>query len=116
MKKQTIRCPYCGSPAILKDASYVYGNNSFRGKVYVCSRYPDCDSYVGVHQGSLLPKGSLAGPVLRKKRVQAHGSLTSFGSAGSSAARMLTAGLRISSVWRSARHILGNSVTICATS
>ena len=72
MKKQTIRCPYCGSPAILKDASYVYGNNSFGGNVYVCNRYPACDSYVGVHQGSLLPKGSLAGPVLRKKRVQAH--------------------------------------------
>ena len=28
MKKQTIRCPYCGSPAILKDASYVYGSPS----------------------------------------------------------------------------------------
>ena len=72
MKRQTIRCPYCGSPAILKDASYVYGHNSSGGKVYVCSHYPACDSYVGVHQGTLLPKGSLAGPALRKKRIQAH--------------------------------------------
>lgn len=72
MKKQTIRCPYCGSPAILKDASYVYGPNSFGGKVYVCSHYPACDSYVGVHQGSTLPKGSLANRTLRQKRVKAH--------------------------------------------
>ena len=72
MKRQTIRCPYCGSPAILKDASYVYGHNSSGGKVYVCSHYPACDSYVGVHQGTSLPKGSLANRTLRKKRIQAH--------------------------------------------
>lgn len=72
MKKQTIRCPYCGSPAILRDASYVYGPNSFGGKVYACSHYPACDSYVGVHQGSTLPKGSLANRTLRQKRVKAH--------------------------------------------
>ncbi len=72
MKKQTIRCPYCGSPAILKDTSYVYGHHSSGGMVYVCSHYPACDSYVGVHQGTSLPKGSLANPTLRKKRIQAH--------------------------------------------
>ncbi len=49
MKKQTIRCPYCGSPAVLRDASYM-----------------------GIHQGTSLPKGSLANRTLRKKRIQAH--------------------------------------------
>ena len=72
MKKQTIRCPYCGSTAILKDASYVYGPNSHSGKVYVCSHYPACDSYVGVHPGTCLPKGTLANRTLRKKRIRAH--------------------------------------------
>ena len=72
MKKQTIRCPYCGSPAVLRDASYVYGSNAFEGKLYVCSHYPACDSYVGVHPGTFLPKGSLANRTLRKKRIQAH--------------------------------------------
>ena len=46
MKQKPIRCPYCGSTAILKDASYVYGSKSKGGKVYVCSRYPECNSYV----------------------------------------------------------------------
>ena len=72
MKKQTICCPYCGSPAVLRDASYVYGSNAFEGKLYVCGHYPACDSYVGVHQGTSLPKGSLANRTLRKKRIQAH--------------------------------------------
>ena len=72
MKKQTIRCPYCGSTAILKDASYVYGPNAYSGKVYVCSHYPACDSYVGVHPGTRLPKGTLANRALRKKRIRAH--------------------------------------------
>ena len=48
MKKQIIRCPYCGSPAILRDTSYVHGKNAWEGKLYVCSRYPVCNSYVSV--------------------------------------------------------------------
>lgn len=32
MKQKPIRCPYCGSTAILKDASYVYGSKSKGGK------------------------------------------------------------------------------------
>ena len=48
-QKKTIRCPYCGSTAILRDASFVYGDRSYGGKVYVCSHYPACNAYVGVH-------------------------------------------------------------------
>lgn len=72
MKKQTIRCPYCGGTAILRNASYVYGDKSRGGQVYVCSHYPICDSYVGVHPGSVIPKGTLANKELRQKRIQAH--------------------------------------------
>ena len=54
------RCFLCVWPSLI------------RGKVYVCSHYPACDSYVGVHQGTSLPKGSLANRTLRKKRIQAH--------------------------------------------
>ena len=72
MKQKPIRCPYCGSTAILKDASYVYGSKSKGGKVYVCSRYPECNSYVGVHPGTNIAKGTLADKQLRFKRIQAH--------------------------------------------
>ena len=43
-QKKTIRCPYCGGTAILRDASFVYGDRSYGGKVYVCSHYPACDA------------------------------------------------------------------------
>ena len=72
MKKQIIRCPYCGSTAVLKDASFVYGNKSHGGKVYVCSHYPECDSYVGGHADTNIPKGTLANRSLREKRILAH--------------------------------------------
>lgn len=72
MKKQIIRCPYCGGTAILRDESFVHKNNSRGGKVYVCCHYPSCDSYVGTHKGTIIPKGTLANKELRKKRIHAH--------------------------------------------
>ena len=71
-QKKSIRCPYCGGTAVLRDASFVYGEKSYGGKVYVCSNYPKCDAYVGVHPGTRIPKGTLADQELRKKRMLAH--------------------------------------------
>ena len=57
-----IRCPYCGGTAILRDASFVYGTHSHGGQVYVCSHYPSCNSYVGVHPGTKIPKRNARQP------------------------------------------------------
>lgn len=59
-RKKPIKCPYCGHTAVLRDASYVYGKNAVEEHLYVCSRYPACNAYVGVHKGTLVPKGTLA--------------------------------------------------------
>ena len=72
MKKQKLHCPYCGRPAVLKPASFVYGNRATEEYVYACSAYPACDSYVGVHRGTRKPKGTLANGDLRNMRIQAH--------------------------------------------
>ena len=40
--------------------------------MYVCDRYPICNSYVAAHRSTLLPMGSLADAELRHKRIQAH--------------------------------------------
>lgn len=69
---ETNPLPYCGSIAILRDASYVYGNKAKDGKLYVCSHFPQCNSYVGVHPGTTNAKGKLANKELRQKRIQAH--------------------------------------------
>lgn len=74
MKKKIkpIRCPYCGHTAVLRKASSVYKNRAIEEYLYVCSNYPACDSYVGVHKGTMIPKGSLANSGLRHRRIVAH--------------------------------------------
>lgn len=72
MKKKPIRCPYCGGTAVLRDASYVYGGESGHKHLYVCQHYPECNAYVGVHEGTLIPLGTLADSELRNKRIRAH--------------------------------------------
>jgi len=74
MKRVNIKCPYCGSQAILRPASAVHGAE-YRNpgeEVYVCARYPVCDSYVGAHRRTRLPMGTLADRPLRIKRMEAH--------------------------------------------
>lgn len=74
MKRVNIKCPYCGSRALLRPASVVYGERAVdpSAPYYVCARYPACDSYVAAHKDNRLPMGTLANADLRRKRIQAH--------------------------------------------
>lgn len=72
MKRKNPKCPYCGSTAVLQKASFVYGTAAIEEHLYVCPHYPKCNSYVGVHRGTLNPKGTLANGDLRNKRIQTH--------------------------------------------
>lgn len=72
MKKKSIKCPYCGGTAVLRDASYVYGGESGHKHLYVCQHYPEYNAYVGVHEGTLIPLGTLTDSELRNKRILAH--------------------------------------------
>ena len=71
-KNKIVRCPYCGSPAYLRSADGIYKNNRAGAKLYVCSKYPACDSYVRVIPGTKIPAGSLANKALRALRIEAH--------------------------------------------
>ena len=73
MKKKKVYCPYCGAKATLRPMRAVYGEHAKAdGYLYVCDRYPKCDSYVAAHQRTKLPMGTLANGELRNKRIQAH--------------------------------------------
>lgn len=65
-------CPYCGHTAVLKPATLVYGEKTRVKFLYVCSQYPQCDAYVGVHEKTMEPLGTLADGALRHKRIRAH--------------------------------------------
>jgi hypothetical protein len=66
------RCPYCGSTAILRSADGIYLNNHNNTMLYVCKKYPICDSYVRVHPGTHIPMGTMANGKLRRLRTEAH--------------------------------------------
>ena len=66
------RCPYCGSQSVLRSADGIYRNNSRNTMLYVCSRFPACDSYVRVHPGTRIPMGTMANQKLRALRNEAH--------------------------------------------
>ena len=73
MKRKIVKCPYCGAHAALRSAEVVHGKRAQAGeKLWICSRYPACDSYVGVHKNSNEPLGTLANKALRRKRIDAH--------------------------------------------
>lgn len=115
MKRDTIRCPYCGSQATLHPADYVYGKSAIPGNLlYVCDRYPACDAYVGAHQKTKLPMGSLANGDLRHKRIEAHRSFNWLWTSGlmtkSQAYRWMQAKLGLSD---SQAHIAKFSAYMC---
>lgn len=84
MKRVTIKCPYCGAQAMLRPASVVYGNaaKSKESHLYICSRWPKCDAYVGAHKKDLSPMGTLANGDLRHKRILAHRALDTLWKSG----------------------------------
>lgn len=68
-------CPYCGSRTKVRPASEIYAgrmNSGTWGNVLSCVNYPMCDAYVGMHAGTMTPKGSLANRELRDLRKRAH--------------------------------------------
>jgi len=65
-----IYCPYCGKPARWVENKEIYGRNY--GKSYMCWLCKDCDAYVGCHQNTKEPLGTVANRELRKWRKEAH--------------------------------------------
>lgn len=114
-KQQNVKCPYCGRPAILRDAAYVYKENALDKHLYVCSGYPECDSYVGVHAGTMKPKGTLANGDLRHKRIETHRLFDAIWKTVSFPEKMHTAGYRTPSAYPAIRHISVSSQIIAAT-
>lgn len=65
-----LKCPYCGSPAPLQNSKLIYKGRDY-GLMYICSKYPECDTYVGCNKVSGKPNGTLANKELRELRKKA---------------------------------------------
>ena len=80
--EQLLICPTCGSFARLTTRGAAGLRSVPDAVVYVCLKYPACDSYVGCHPGSEKPLGSLADAELRRMRTKAHKAFDWFWKSG----------------------------------
>lgn len=69
-KPINITCPYCSSNARFVERRKVFPLGE--GYIYICSNYPTCNAYVGVHMNRVIPLGSMANKELRLLRKQCH--------------------------------------------
>ena len=67
------QCPRCQAQARLTDSRAVHGR-SF-GLLWLCTNWPQCQRYVGVHKGTTVPLGALADRPTRLARARAHARL-----------------------------------------
>ena len=65
-----MNCPYCHKPAEWVENKEVYGRNYGKSvMIWLCR---PCWAYVGCHENTKRPKGSMANKEMRDWRVKAH--------------------------------------------
>jgi len=69
-QEEKMICPYCNQPAEWVENKEVYGKNY--GKSYMMWLCRNCDAYVGCHQNTKKPLGTIANKELREWRKKAH--------------------------------------------
>ncbi len=73
-------CPYCEKEAIWVENKEVYGRNY--GKSYMMWLCKPCNAYVGCHNNTKEPLGTLANKSLREWRKKAHEAIDEFWQSG----------------------------------
>ena len=68
-----MNCPFCKNPAIWIENSSVYGRNF--GKSYMIWLCKPCDAYVGCHNNTKKPLGTIADRATRQARKNTHAIL-----------------------------------------
>ena len=65
-----MKCPYCEKEAEWVENKEIYGRNF--GKSYMSYLCRECDAYVGCHNNTEEPLGTMADRELRELRKKAH--------------------------------------------
>lgn len=80
MKEYTVICPKCGKQAPWVENKEKYGRNF--GKSYMCYFCKPCGTYVGCHNNTRQPLGSMADRELMNWRMKAHQTIDFFWKSG----------------------------------
>lgn len=65
-----MNCPYCDKEAPWVENKAIYGNNY--GKSFMCYWCKECNAYVGCHENTRRPLGTMANKELREWRIKTH--------------------------------------------
>lgn len=68
-----MKCPFCGKEAQWVENKEIYGRNY--GKSVMCYLCKPCDAYVGCHENTRRPLGTMANSELREWRKKAHAKI-----------------------------------------
>lgn len=68
-----MNCPYCQKEAVWTENKAIYGRNY--GMSYMCYLCKPCNAYVGCHENSRRPLGTMANAELREWRKKTHAIL-----------------------------------------
>jgi hypothetical protein len=63
-------CPYCQKEAVWTENKAIYGRNY--GNSFMCYYCAPCNAYVGCHQNTRRPLGTMANAGLREWRKKTH--------------------------------------------
>ena len=64
------RLPYFRKQSVIE--AITSSSLLLQSSLYVCSKFPACDSYVRVHEGTTIPVGTMANGELKALRDKAH--------------------------------------------
>jgi len=67
---EVVNCSFCSKKAVWVENKAVYGRNY--GKSFMCWLCKDCDAYVGCHNNTRRPLGTMADDQTRKWRQAVH--------------------------------------------
>ena len=65
-----MKCPYCNKEAQWVTNEKIYGKRY--GKSYMCYLCETCNAYVGCHNNTKIPLGTMANKELRNWRIKSH--------------------------------------------
>lgn len=75
-----VYCPYCGNEAKWVENRFIYGKNY--GRSYMAYLCKPCDAFVGCHNNTRKPLGTLANRELRNLRKKVHAYIDMFWKTG----------------------------------
>jgi hypothetical protein len=102
-------CPFCGREAVWCENKAIYGRNF--GKSYMCYFCKPCNAYVGCHQNTRVPLGTMANAELRAWRMKAHAHVDPIWRSGQMTRRQLYR--RLKEIFGRQIHIAESDVEQC---